>query len=437
MGRFPKIGSETLASFKSPGYIWLWLSLSLNGYANVVAQIAIGWLALELTGSALGVGIAVASRHLPKFFFGVPFGALSDRYDRCTILQITNFVGTVVAAGAVFAGLTGNLSFGALVGISVVVGILDVAETSVSRPLVFDLVGPKQALNGMSLLSLADKVAGGLGALSVFAGVFLAQMGSAGKFGVMGAAYFLGALLLFGVKHSYRKKPNIEESASSEEHSTVKFTKSLVMIWRNHGLLPLAGITAITEVLAFSSDVLLPSFARDVFGVGESWHAFMTAMRNFGVIVGVLVLAGMSTRVRQGHLLAPVCIIFGLSLVAFAISPTFSLALVILFIIGVMWGNVDSLIPTLVQYTVSDKERGASVGVWNLSRGFGPLGQLEVGAIAGIAGASLALVINGSIIVAAITAIILYYRSKDLPWSPKSTKSEFKAPDDSGSKSQP
>ena len=161
MGRFTKIGSETFASFKYPGFIWLWLSVSLNGYANIVAQIAIGWLALELTGSALGVGVAVASRHLPKIFLGVPFGVLSDRYDRCTILQYTNFSGTAVAAGAVFAGLTGNLSFGVLVCIAVAVGILDVAETSVSRAQVYDLVGSKQALNGMSLVILSNMVSGG------------------------------------------------------------------------------------------------------------------------------------------------------------------------------------------------------------------------------------------------------------------------------------
>ncbi len=424
MGRFPRIGSDTLASFKYPGYLWFWLSMTAVGYANIVGQIAIYWLALELTGSAFGVGIAVASRSLPRIILGVPFGALSDRYDRCTILKITFFVGTVLAAGAVFAALTDNLSFAVLVGVAVFAGILDVAENSVSRAMVYDLVGSKQALNGMAHLVLANKVSGGLGALSVFAGVFLAQMGSSGKFGVMGVAYFFGALLLFGIKHSYRKKQNIEESASPEEQPTIKFTKSLVMFWRNKGLLPLAGITVIMEILAFSSEVLLPTFARDVFGVGESWHAFMTAMRDFGGVVGVLVLAGISTRVRQGHLLAPICVMFGLGLIAFAYSPTFIVALIVLFIIGVMWASVDSVLPTLVQYTVKDNERGASVGVWNLSRGFGPLGQLEIGALAGFAGASLALMINGSIIVAVITAIVIHYRAKGLPWSSETTNPE-------------
>lgn len=421
MIRIPWIDSETLASFKFRGYPWLWLSISLNGYANMMSQIAIGWLALELTGSPLGVGIAVASRALPRIVLGVPFGALSDRYDRRVILQVTNFFGAAVSVAAIVTVLFGSLSFGLLVGIAILVGVFDVAETSVSRALVYDLVGSKQALNGMALVSLADKLFAVLGALS--AGVLLSLVGATGAFGGMGAAYFFSALSLAGVRRAYRWEGNArdglsseEETFSPEERPAGKFTKNLVMIWNNPGLLLLAGIAVIMEVLAFSSDVLLPSFARDIFKVGESGLGVMTAVRNVGGVVGVLVLAGISTRVRQGPLLGFACVVFGLGLIAFASSPAFALALFVLFLIGMTWASVDSLLPTLLQYSVPDEERGASVGVWNLSRGLGPLGHLEVGALAGAMGASLALTINGGLIIIFVALIVLLYRAKGYRW---------------------
>jgi MFS family permease len=383
----------------------------------MMSQIAIGWLALELTGSPLGVGIAVASRALPRIVLGVPFGALSDQHDRRMILQLTNFFGAAVSAGAIVTVLFDSLSFGMLVGMAVLVGVFDVAETSVSRALVYDLVGSKHALNGMALVSLADKLFGVLGALS--AGLLLSLVGAAGAFGGMGVAYLFSAMSLIGVKRSYRRQSvqNTEEDTlSSEERPTGKFTKNLVMIWKNPGLLFLAGIAVTMEVFAFSSDVLLPSFARDVFEVGESGLGIMTAVRNVGGVVGVLVLAGISTRVRQGPLLGVVCVAFGLGLVAFASSPAFALALFVLFIIGMTWASVDSLLPTLLQYSVKDEERGASVGVWNLSRGLGPLGHLEVGAIAGAIGTSLALTINGGLIIIIISLIVLIYRAKGFDW---------------------
>ena len=299
-------------------------------------------------------------------------------------------------------------------GVAVLVGVFDVAETSVSRALVYDLVGSKQALNGMALVSLADKLFAVLGALS--AGVLLSLVGASGAFGGMGAAYFFSALCLAGVKRAYRWKRKGEEASSPEDRPSGKFTKNLMMIWKNPGLLLLAGIAVTMEVFAFSSDVLLPSFARDIFKVGESGLGIMTAVRNVGGVVGVLVLAGISTRVRQGPLLAFACVGFGISLAVFASSPTFILALVVLFFIGMMWASVDSLLPTLLQYSVRDEERGASVGVWNLSRGLGPLGHLEVGALAGATSASLALTINGGLIVVIVSMIVLFYRAKGFRW---------------------
>jgi len=54
--------------------------------------------------------------------------------------------------------------------------------------------------------------------------------------------------------------------------------------------------------------------------------------------------------------------------------------------------------------------------VWNLSRGLGPLGHLEVGALAGAIGVSIALTINGGLIVVTVAMIVICYRAKDLRW---------------------
>ena len=62
------------------------------------------------------------------------------------------------------------------------------------------------------------------------------------------------------------------------------------------------------------------------------------------------------------------------------------------------WGSVDALLPTVLQQNVGDMDRGAAVGIWNLSRGFGPLGQLEIGALATIIGVAATQALNGLIL---------------------------------------
>jgi len=82
-----------------------------------------------------------------------------------------------------------------------------------------------------------------------------------------------------------------------------------------------------------------------------------------------------------------------------------------------MWASVDSLLPTLVQFCVGDDKRGAAVGVWNLSRGMGPLGHLEVGVLAGALGVSLTLTINGVSVFLIVFLIALYARRKHISFN--------------------
>lgn len=410
MRRKTLLTRETLASFYVPGYFWLWLSISTNGFANVVSQIAIGWLALELTGSPFGVGVAVASRALPRIVLSIPFGVLSDKKDRRTILQITNAFGAVVTAVMAVLCMAGLLNFSLIIVIAVFIGLFDVAETSVSRALVYDLVGEKQALNGISLVSLADKLFGVLGALS--AGILLAQLGSSGAFWGIAIAYLLSALSLMGVTRALKKHtlPEPEKMESSQQKKPER--RNLAFILKNPGLLVLAATAVIMEVFAFSSDVLLPSFARDILKVGETGLGAMTAVRSVGGVIGVLILAAISTRIKQIRLLIGAGIGFGLGLILFAGSPTFAVALILLLLIGAMWASVDSLLPTLVQFSVPDSQRGAAVGVWNLSRGMGPLGHLEIGAAASALGAAAALTINGFIVIGMIMVIAVISRAR-------------------------
>jgi hypothetical protein len=59
---------------------------------------------------------------------------------------------------------------------------------------------------------------------------------------------------------------------------------------------------------------------------------------------------------------------------------------------------VDSLIQSRIQHAVEDAERGAAVGVWYFAVGFGPIGNLLLGAAAAAIGAPMALAISGSIL---------------------------------------
>jgi sugar phosphate permease len=73
---------------------------------------------------------------------------------------------------------------------------------------------------------------------------------------------------------------------------------------------------------------------------------------------------------------------FGVALIAFALSPSFAVAIKPMLIVGASAGTADSLSQALMQRSADDAERGAAMGIWAFAVGFGPIGHLAAGALA-------------------------------------------------------
>ncbi len=400
-----------LSSFRHPGFGLLWSSICLNGFSAHISTVAISWLALEFTGSPIGVGVALAIRILPRLLLAVPFGSISDAMDRRGMLQATNFFGCGMAAIAAFASLQEWFGFTGVLLVAALVGVFDVAETTLSKSYVYDVVGADDAVNGLALEQLANKIFGIIGGIST--GLLLAVFGGVGAFTAMAVTYFLSALLLVAIPRfapgagAFREPPPAHTNSGD---SGPGMWASIGHLLRTPAVLVFAIVALSAEVFAYSSEVLAPSFARDILQVGEQGLGNLVAARNAGAVVGVLLLGSVAKRVRPDRLLPMICVGFGLGLAAFSLSTSYLLSLMLIGMVGIAWGSVDALLPTVLQQNVDNSKRGAVVGVWNLSRGFGPLGQLEIGALAATIGVAATQAINGLAFAATVIVVTLIYR---------------------------
>ena len=71
-----------------------------------------------------------------------------------------------------------------------------------------------------------------------------------------------------------------------------------------------------------------------------------------------------------------------------------------LFGVGVASAGIDTSVQSALQRSVEESERGAAVGVWYFAIGFGPVGQLSLGAAAVAIGAPAALALSGGLLAA-------------------------------------
>ena len=144
---------SALRAFKHRNYRILFPASVLSNIGTWAQRIAQDWLVLELTNSAQLLGLITALQFLPSLLLSLYGGVLADRFDKRTLLIITN----------VGAGL-GSLTLGLLVISGVVeiwhvailaftVGVFSAIDAPVRTSFNSELVGHQDIPSAISLNS--------------------------------------------------------------------------------------------------------------------------------------------------------------------------------------------------------------------------------------------------------------------------------------------
>jgi hypothetical protein len=176
-------------------------------------------------------------------------------------------------------------------------------------------------------------------------------------------------------------------------------------------------LTAGAEMLGFSHQALLPSLARDVLHVGPEGLGVMNATRSVGGILGLFAVSWRGAA-QGGVLFLGVLVGFGASLVALGVAPYavgFVGVVIVLIAANSMGALADILAQSLMQLSVPGHLRGRAGGAWVVAIGLGPLGQLQIGALASLFGVSVALGVSGVALGALAGAVgLLFPRVRQL-----------------------
>jgi len=132
-----------------------------------------------------------------------------------------------------------------------------------------------------------------------------------------------------------------------------------------------------------------------VLQVGAGGLGVLTACRFLGGVLGVSCLTGLSVVHHRGRMLLGVLALFGAGQVLLASAPTFGFAAACVIFINIMAAATDVLHHTMLQVSVANEHRGRAMGSWIVGTGIAPVGHLEVGALASLTSAHVALLVNG------------------------------------------
>jgi MFS family permease len=379
----------------------------LSTMADNIEHVITYWLLFQTFKSPLLGGFAVISHWTPFLLFSVYFGALADRYDCRKVIQVGQlmFMSVSVVWGVLF--LTGAIQIWHACALLVVHGMAGVLWSPSSQLLIHDIVGPEHLQSAIRLNATARQLGVLLGP-AVGGGLMLLLGPSTGLF-VNAALYLPLSCWLLVVPYTGHR-----EKKAAGRRPALSFKNALDVIREasaNRTILSmvlLGGATSLLVGNAFQAQ--MPEFAHDL-GTDEQGVAYtvLLAANAGGAVVGGFLLEGKGW-LRPSVRNATVCAIFWCLLIAgFAAANSYPLALVLLFVAGILNLAFLSMAQTLVQLLAPAHLRGRLIGLFAMSSmGLRAFSGFTVGVMGAIVGVHWSLALS-ALALAAVTIGLLAF----------------------------
>lgn len=346
-------------------------------------QVAVGWLALQMTDSPFFVGLAGFVGGIPLLLCSLPAGVIIDRFDRRSILLVAQ-VG-VMAVSGLFALLVSidQLAPWSLLVLVAMYGTVMSFVFPTRTAMVPSLVRREDLANAVALNSAGQNATRVIG--PSLAGVLIALLGVAETFAIAAGLQALALMM------TSRLPRFATETTVRGGTGWTGLTLGMRIVARAPYLIALITLALVPTVLVMPYINLMPVFARDEYELGSFGLGVLLASTGLGTVAGSLSVAH-SFRLRRWPAAQVVTAsAFTVGVLLFAIAPNVVVAVILLFAAGWMSAAFLALNQTALQLTVDEEVRGRVLSIYLLTWGMLPIGQLTVGGLANLIGTPLAL----------------------------------------------
>ena len=359
----------------------LWMASIITNLGAFLQAVAASWVMLEMTGSALWVGLMVAAPTLPLLIVAMPAGAMADLFERRKIILFSQGLMMASAAATSVLAFAGLLNPPLLLALGLLLGTGTAFNLPSWQALVPDLVPAHQVAGAVALNSAAFNVARAVG--PALGGALVATAGA-------DVAFALNALSYVAVLGAVASLPRHEAEADHEPLGTAiasglryaRFTPSY------RWLLMVAAGFAITSAVVQAT---LPTFTAEVIEGGAGAYGFLLGAMGVGALLGAftrpVAALHLGRRMVPGSIAA-----FGVVAIGLSQARTALVAMLALVLIGLLWVYILATLNATAQLMAPHWVRGRIMSLYTISfMGLLPIGSILAGAVADVFGASAAI----------------------------------------------
>lgn len=383
----------------------LWLGEAVSSLGDQFALIALPWLALILTGSALALGTVLALMAVPRVVLMVVGGAYVDRLSPRLVMLASNVVRLLTVGALGIIVLAGTVEMWMLYAFALAFGVADAFFYPAQSAIVPDLVSGEQLQRANGLVqgtaqfsSLVGPAAAGV-AIAAFSGAADSpSLEGVGWAMLIDAATFvasLATLLLIAARKSHEPEPG----------SVVRqIAEGVAFVWKIPSVRVMMGISMAANLLVVGPfDVGLPVLAYSRLPEGAAAFGLMFSAFGGGSLLG-MAAATLLPPLPKAHFGSLLLALFSLSgvclgLMAFVYSTI--IALVLAAIAGVVIGYTNIAYITWIQRRIPRNLMGRVMSL--LMVGSGALVPISMA----VSGALVQVSLDGVLLVAGLGMVVL------------------------------
>ena len=389
--------NDTIRSLRHRNFQLFFSGQLISLIGTWMQNVAQSWLVYRLTGSSLLLGTVSFAGQIPVFPMAPLAGMVADRWNRRTIVIITQTASMILAFILAALTLTNRIKVWEIVTLAAALGVVNAFDIPARQSFLVEMVGREDLMNAIALNSSIFNSARIIG--PAIAGILVAGIGEGWCFFANAVSYIAVIIGLFMMKIPVRQAERAIKSAFDHIAEGFRFVRKTAPI---RALLLILGLVSL---VGMPYTVLMPVFAKNVLHGDATTLGVLGSAAGIGALAGALTLASRTRVYGLGKWVWMACTSFGTFLILFSFSHNYMLSVLLLVPVGFSLMTQMGATNTLVQSMVPDRLRGRTMAVYSMMfMGMSPLGAILAGAAAEKIGAPMTVALGGALAIAGAIA---------------------------------
>lgn len=374
--------------------------------ADHIEHVITYWMIYAEFRSQSLAGFAVIAHWVPFLLGSVWAGALADRYDPRRIIQISMllFMAVSLAWGGLF--FTDSLQKWHAVILLIIHGCAGALWAPAAQVLIHAIVGTPQLQSGIRLMATSLTLGMALG--PAVGGALLLYFGPSLAITINSVIYLPLLVWLIGNPQKLpadRAPPSSRMTSFADIFTAIRQVSAIPVVF---AMTLLGGLAAAFIGSGFQPH--LPQFARDFgFGVDGLRYTLLLGAYATGALTAGIILESRSLLPSNPRTAFFLAILWATAMFGFAVSTSYTLALMLLLCAGFLDLSYNSMARTLAQLHAPPELRGRAIGLYNVGAlGCRTFSGFTIGFGGTLAGIHWSLGLSAAALVAALLLLFVW-----------------------------